>query len=395
MSTATPSSASPTFWQALSRAFSGLWTKARQPSKVHHSELLCVQRLRGFAVLMVLIVHIEDIAQRLPGWEGYHSTYSRLVGYSAPDMFFVISGFIMSYITFSVPFEPRRWLISRFMRIYPMYAIFMLMSVGLWLHNPMMTMGSGQHGWDTVIASLLMLPQDGLPLLFIGWTIEHEIVFYSTVFFTATFLGRERLFAVMLTLSGLAFVKWSYIQLTGTEVWDFHIASLYMVQFCMGAMVFRGRQLLLRLGSVWPFVAAALLIAAGAAWAEAGTMNHEQPLRVLFFGGAYSMILTGMLNREHVLREHGRMPTHRDAWVWIGDASYSIYLTHPFVLGSLGKVFMQLDPPWWGDYLCVILAGVLVLTVGFATHFLLERPVIEMGKWMTRRPSLSLPKKDT
>lgn len=65
------------------------------------------------------------------------------------------------------------------------------------------------------------------------------------------------------------------------------------------------------------------------------------------------------------------------------------------MLGSVGKLFMQIDPPGWGDYLCVVLAGVLVLAVGFATHFLLERPVIDIGKWMARRPSLSLRKKDT
>lgn len=73
---------------------------------------------------MVFFVHLEDMAKHFPGWESVNSFYALRLGYSAPDLFFVISGFIMAYITFSRPFNARIWAISRVFRIYPMYILF-------------------------------------------------------------------------------------------------------------------------------------------------------------------------------------------------------------------------------------------------------------------------------
>lgn len=370
----------------------GLGTLARHVvptgGAVHRGELLSVQRLRGLAVLMVLIVHIEDIAQRMQGWEGFHSSYSRIIGYSAPDMFFVISGFIMSYITFNQPFEPRRWLVNRFVRIYPMYLFFVSMSVALWMVNPAMTMGSGEHTWATVIPSLFVWPQAGLPLLFVGWTLEHEIVFYAVVFFTAWLLGREWLFRVMTALCAWALLRYAMKLQTGVDVWDWHLGSLFMLQFAMGAFVFKWRDHVARLGWKWPLVACALLLAGGGIWGHPGSINQETLGRVLFFGGSYTALLVAALNHEASLRARQAMPTHRDFLVRVGDASYSIYLSHPFTLATCGKVLVWLDPQGLSQWLVVGLLGVVVLAVGHAVHAVLEQPIIALGKRLQRHPLL-------
>jgi hypothetical protein len=154
-------------------------------------------------------------------------------------MFFVISGFIMSYITFTTRFEPRRWLLSRFFRIFLMYMFFTGLVMMLWLYNPSMTMGSGEHDWRSVMLSMLIIPQADLPLLFVGWTVEHEIVFYTTAFLVARFMPVQWLFAVTLTLSALSICKRA-LQVQGLiQFWDFHIFSLYTIQFTMGALVYR------------------------------------------------------------------------------------------------------------------------------------------------------------
>ncbi|MBN8898217.1 MAG: acyltransferase family protein, partial [Rhodospirillales bacterium] len=100
---------------------------------VHRNELMSVQALRGIAVLIVLAVHVEDMANRLPAFAHLHSWYAAHFGYSGPDLFFVISGFIMSYITMGQPFRPRNWLASRFIRIYPMYFIFTALAFTIYL----------------------------------------------------------------------------------------------------------------------------------------------------------------------------------------------------------------------------------------------------------------------
>lgn len=369
---------------AFFREFANVYGKALAKPLVHKGELLSVQRLRGLAVLMVLVVHVEDIAGKLPGWAGYHSLYSLRIGYSAPDMFFVISGFIMSYITFNSRFEARRWLLSRFVRIVPMYVFFTSLVVVLWLYNPAMTMGSGVHDWGSVLKSLLMLPQADLPLLFVGWTVEHELVFYATVFLVARFLPINWLAGVLLLLSSLALLKWALQASTGLQFWDFHILSLYMLQFTIGALVYRYWARAEVLGWRLPLLGALLALGLGAWLGESGTINQELPLRVLTFGTAYGLLLLAVLNAEKQQRDAGRMRASRDFMVKMGDASYSIYLSHPFVLALFGKLYPFLQPSVVQALLLMVVSALTVLGVGLLTHVLLEKPIIEVGKRLTK-----------
>ena len=368
----------------LLRGVAELYGRALAKPVVHKGELLSVQRLRGLAVLMVLVVHVEDIARKLPGWAGAHSDYARLIGYSAPDMFFVISGFIMSYITFNSRFEARRWLISRFFRIFPLYIFFTSLVVLLWLYNPAMTMGSGEHDWRSVSLSLLMLPQAELPLLFVGWTVEHELVFYATVFLVARFLPLHWLTGVLVLLSALAFAKWGLKAYAGIQFWDFHLFSLYMSQFAIGALVYRFWGKSEALGWIPPLLGCGLLMCLGALYSESGLINQELPSRVLLFGGAYGLLLLALLNLEKRQRANGRQWHSRGPMVQMGDASYSIYLSHPFVLALFGKLFSNVPLAPGLDVLLVILSGVTVLAVGMATHLLLEKPIIEVGKRLAK-----------
>jgi exopolysaccharide production protein ExoZ len=368
----------------LVRTMSGLYSQALARPVIHKGELLSVQRLRGIAVLMVIIVHVEDVARHLPGWGGVHSLYSRHLGYSAADLFFVISGFIMAYITFSRPFDPRAWAISRFIRIYPMYVLFSLMVMLLWLHDPRMTMGTGEQSWPRVLISLTGMPQADLPLLFVGWTVEHEVVFYTVVFMTATFLGRNRLTLVMGVLSALAVARWGLQQSTGVVIWDWHLASPYMIQFTLGVLIHRYWDRLQALGWKRPLAMAILPLTAAILYSESGSINEEPMRRVVLFGAAYSLLLLAVLNREREQRAAGRVWLRRDALVWMGDVSYSIYLTHPFVLGAFGKLFPFVGTSVAAQWSAIALAAVVTLLVGIVTHVLLERQVMELGRWLSR-----------
>lgn len=368
----------------LARSFSGLYTQALARPIVHKGELLCVQRLRGLAVLMVIIVHVEDVSRHLVGWAGLHSVYSLRLGYSAADMFFVISGFIMAYITFMRPFNARSWAISRFIRIYPMYVLFSALVMALWLYDPRMTMGTGEQSWSRVLMSLAGLPQAGLPLLFVGWTVEHEIVFYSVVLFTASLIGRDRLPAVMMALSALAIARWILQRELGVEIWDMHLASPYLIQFTLGVLLFRHWDKLYQLGWKWPLVVATVFLVLAMTLSESGTINREPMRRVVLFGVAYSALLLSVLNHERAARERGHQATRRDALVWTGDASYSIYLVHPFVLGAFGKLFPYIGGSALSQWGAIALAGVLTMVVGLLTHVLIERQVMDLGRWLSR-----------
>ncbi|MDX9666541.1 acyltransferase [Pseudomonas sp. P5_152] len=366
------------------RQFAGFYSKAIAPWAVAKGELLSVQRLRGLAVLMVLVVHVEDIGRKLPVMADFHSTYAMRVGYSAPDLFFVISGFIMTYVSAGSAFQPKRWVLSRVFRIVPLYVLFTGLVVLMWLYSPSMTMGSGSHDWVSALKSMLMLPQAGLPILFVGWTLEHEIVFYTIVFLVMRFSTINALPWVMLTLSVLALAKWALRVHGGIDFWDYHLFSLFIIQFTIGVGVFKIYQRARAWGFWPPFVAGCVLLLLASIFADSGQLNREQPIRVLSFGLSYGAFMLAGLTLEWQSRTKGHVPTRRDWMVQIGDASYAIYLTHPFVLASFGRLFKVVSVPPFGAVGVVILAGLTTIGVGYAVHVLLEKPVIEIGKRITR-----------
>ncbi len=352
----------------------------------HRSELVSVQWLRGLAVFMVLVYHVEDVARLLPEFHDFQTFWVHL-GYSAPDLFFVISGFIMCYVTFGMKFEPRRWLVSRIVRIYPLYILFTFLAFMVWLVNPAMTMGAGVQTWESITKSFLILPQAGLPLVFVGWTVEHEMVFYFLVFCVAALGGRAgALTAVIGGLSVLASLRWllkdTYPQL---DFWDYHFLSLFMVEFLIGALIFQFRERLAGLGYIAPLIAAVGLFLWGGAVAESQTINNETLPRVLIFGSAYGLLLLAFVNRELARRAkgHDHTKTRRPFMAVVGDASYSLYLLHPFALSAGAKIINVLPIGGFAAGACVIALGVLTLAGGIVFYNFVEKPFLLAMKKVT------------
>ena len=356
----------------------------------HRNEILCVQALRGLAVLIVLVVHVEDMANRIPFFSDLHSWYSHHFGYSGPDLFFVISGFIMSYITLGQPFRARTWAMSRFIRIYPMYFLFTLLAFAIFLGRPdQPVMGSGPHTSWSIIQSFLILPQKALPLLFVGWTVQHEVVFYSVVFIVASTIGPRMLFRVLGALSVCALARWIMINPYGLPDWSWNVPSLYLWQFLMGALVYRFRLQAQKLG-VWGAAAGAtVFLATGTMLADSGLIGGEQPLRVLLFGAGYTLVLITFLNREDRLKARGAFDsTQRSFVVRLGDASYSMYLCHPFVLASFGHVGRWLNITDGVAYAWLPLSFVTVIACGMIIYNYVERPVLATCRqYLVRKPA--------
>lgn len=348
----------------------------------HRSELISIQWLRGMAVLMVLIYHLEDIVEHFAPFENFRSPW-RAVGYSAPDMFFVISGYIMCYVTFGMKFEPKKWLVSRFIRIYPLYMFFTFFAFVPWLINPDFAMGSEQN-WYSVILSFLILPQEGTPLVFVGWTVEHEIVFYAIVFAVAATVGERALIPVLGVLSALATLRWFFAgSFPWMDFWDWHFLSLFMVQFLIGALIFQYREPLRGLGVKAPALAGIVLFFSGAWFARPMPLNHEDIGRIVVFGLAYGLVMLAAINRETALRaEKGDtyLPKKRPFLVRLGDASYSVYLAHPFVMAVTNRGMAMLDLTGVPVLIGAAIGGVVMIWGGMLFYELAEKPLLHFMK---------------
>src|SRR5262249_6876435 len=70
----------------------------------------------------------------------------------------------------------RRFLAQRAARIYPLYWVWCVPVLAVFLLRPDLVNSS--HAPPDVVRSLLLLPQQNLPLLLVSWTLVYEMFFY-------------------------------------------------------------------------------------------------------------------------------------------------------------------------------------------------------------------------
>jgi peptidoglycan/LPS O-acetylase OafA/YrhL len=71
--------------------------------------------------------------------------------------------------------------------------------------------------------------------------------------------------------------------------------------------------------------------------------------------------------------------------VFLGTISYSLYLTHTVVLLAVVHLMPSPDSVWRA----IVTAAVLVIPVAAVTHFVVERPSMLLGKFLTGRSAVA------
>src|SRR3954451_23086289 len=128
--------------------------------------LLSLQVLRAVAAVAVVICHA---GLQLNYWTQTALEWN-FVGSAGVDLFFVISGFIITLVSWNsfgridqvAPFVARRLI-----RIGFLY----------WLLTTIYVVSGSFSPWH-VLASYLLLPVDGPPILSVAWTLVYEVMFY-------------------------------------------------------------------------------------------------------------------------------------------------------------------------------------------------------------------------
>jgi exopolysaccharide production protein ExoZ len=289
-----------------------------------------IQYLRGIAAMMVVWHHSYT------GWIDF--------GPSGVDIFFVISGFIMGVTSWEKPVGPGRFIALRVVRVVPMY----------WLATIGMAM---MVGWAGIAKSLAFIPYDPSPVLYQGWTLNYEMFFYALFAASLWVPKRFRLAALLGCMVGL--VGFGYALRPSNPVAMTYTSSL-LLEFAAGAVI----------GYAWvierrlPAIAALVCAVMGAILLCKGVPLHgwsQKVGAVLLVAGCLNLIVCHSENR---------------ALMQLGNASYSIYLIHPFVLAALKLLPVGAAFP--------ALAMVASAMVGWGCFRLIEKP---MTSWLHRLTS--------
>lgn len=335
-----------------------------------------LQALRGVACLAVVVYHV---AQSEAGYGlGFNPLKpARWFGYAGVDLFFVLSGFIItatSLADLGRPGRLPRYLFRRVWRIYPTYWA----AVGLSAVLLAATTGSAGFG-PGLAGDLLLVPRDELPQVVpVAWTLRYEMMFYLA--FAVLFLLPARA-APPVTAGWATAVVGAYLAGYYPESPGGRMAlSPFVLEFMAGCLLawcpaqWTGRQAagLLLAAAVWLAVGSAVVYRPDPNWLP----TAHWP-RVLVFGPPAALVVLAAVGRE---RAGGRL-----RWRWLsatGDASYSIYLTHSAAMVATVALTVEAGmshrrAPHVAWIALMLAAGVLP---GLLLYRLTERPLLNLVK---------------
>lgn len=335
-----------------------------------------IQVLRFFAATAVLFAHLQhEVLGRLPAANGFRPV-TVIDGGFGVDLFFVISGFIMYHVSsgkFGQPGAVGEFLLRRYMRIAPLYYLAtLLMLVATFTIQGAVSITEPHV--DDIVASFLFIPTlnaagQAAPVLKLGWTLNFEAYFYVVFALALAFSRSTGLLVLALVL--LTVVLLANILPRPATVIAFWGQPL-VFEFLGGvaiAMLY-GKGFRLGRGSAW------LVIAGGLALLVALRMLglYSDLPRAIVAGVPAWMIVAAVVSApfdEH----HGRL---KRLLVAGGEASYAIYVIHPFGIRAGTLVLDRFDvsvQPWL--YVGLLMAVVIVCAL--VVNQLVERP---LDRWL-------------
>ena len=337
------------------------------------NEILNLQFLRGAAALLVVACHlIERFVKR----DLYPMEYRDLawaLGEVGVAAFFAISGFIMVHTTlssFGSQGKARPFIRRRFFRIAPLYYLTTLALVAFKLA---VDSGYSLPSVAEMVKSLAFIPyrdSEGLmrPVYGLGWTLEYEMYFYLLFALGMCFRSRLGLFLILLVLCLQVAFGGQIAERLGEQsnlgVIVAYFAEPIVLYFVIGiaiALVYR------MTGSFTIGLPDAVLCAVGFAVMIGAAIDLTVP-RYLAIG-----VTVGLLA---LLRS--RTPSRAFSFFSriCGDASYSIYLTHSFILGAIAVLFVKMGIGGIPALLLYVsIAGAICLGLGWLTWRLVEKPI--------------------
>lgn len=329
-----------------------------------------IQYLRGIAAMMVVFHHVRHVFGDVSEWTNF--------GMRGVDIFFVISGFIMAYIT---PLSRHKmvdrlsdmrffWL-KRLVRIVPLYWIALTLSV-VFLYKIDITAPGLIRDFLFFPRFNPQFPEKIWPALVPGWTINYEMFFYL-IFGISILFGSWRLLVTALVIISLGIVG-AYWQF-GSAPMRFYTSTI-MVEFFFGMMLL----------SVWRYLSAV------------GVRRYRWIWWACLVGG-FLMLAVNLPGPEFLVHgilaacivlgaifalEDIRIPPLRI----LGEASYSIYLFHLLSFMVSWQVVNSLrlsvtDPN--DTILVFVIYVVIAACAGIALHYLLEMPLVRTGNALIKR----------
>jgi peptidoglycan/LPS O-acetylase OafA/YrhL len=363
-------------------------------------KLKALTALRFFAALHVVVFHMR-ITGMLPAGPWWYENFAA-VGYIGVNLFFVLSGFILVYTYAGASVTPLRFWRARFARIYPAYALSLLLSAPFFffavhhLDIPFLVW-SKQHLAAACLLTLTLLqswfPQAALTWNAVCWSLSVEAFFYLMfpilLIWTRGFAARKLFWCIgCWSLVSLSFsVLYIVLHPDGVDkinsgettlLWKNILSFNPLVrlpEFLVG--VFAGR---LFLAAKNTRKLATPLVLVGVAIVLTLVLVADRIPRPMISAGilspAFAAIIYGL-----ALRPRWAAFLETGVLVLLGDASYSLYLLHSTAISTAYDHTPSLQ---WA--LRAAVAFLAAVAASLLSYFLVEEPCRKLLRGKPIRP---------
>jgi peptidoglycan/LPS O-acetylase OafA/YrhL len=335
--------------------------------------------VRAIAITMVMLFHLS-------GYMRFPSVAH--LGQTGVDLFFVLSGFLITGILLKAPqhdwHEVKVFYIRRTLRIFPLYYAVLILLPLLGLHAAPVFWVYLQN------ISIALNHQPAGPNHF--WSLAVEEQFYLVWPFLVLFMPRRFLQPALITMIVLAFLSRIPIILLGYSPFFFTLCRIdaLAVGGILALLLSSGRLHRLRI-PLWIIAGLSSTIIAAetiaSAHTEAGLWIEVTKYTAFAFLYAAGMGLLLISNSQPLKGVLGSKPMR-----FIGRISYGLYVFHPFVFYYTFVGFPHLPP---------LAVGVLAVAFSFACALIswhvMEKPLVglkdklapERAKFPTAAPSMT------
>ena len=359
-----------------------------------------IQLLRGIAAILLVYAFSISFTRSLGKFQDFY--FLSQIGYIGQDIFFVITGFLIAYVStqYHGAEEGVLFLQRRFFRVNILYYIASILCFSCQAAHSLYTSNALPRptGWVwTGIADTILVVPTGAelseyhPLLEPGWALAFDWLFYVLFFITVVIKVKRKL-PVLIGLIVLLAIAGYFIKPTDLRLG--FVMNPILGEFLLGIVAC---QLYRRLHKIHPAILAGLVLA-GIGWYSF----------LVFYGSGYISNPHYILGGSESLRRLGRWGLPAGCIVWgcamlekqgklprlwnnslgrrIGDASYSITLTGMGVLGLFGLLYaktgLKLSPN-----IGILVQLVVAVIVGMVFYRWVERPLVgRLGKF-AKKPS--------
>lgn len=345
---------------------------------------------RGIAAWLVVFYHIRGTMPWLP--DSARAVFAK--GYLAVDFFFLLSGFVIYFSSHRAMLDQgvagiRPFLCRRLARIYPLYAVMLLLTIAFAAVLALSGRTAPGYPWAELPLHIAMMQNwgftDALSWNHPAWSISTEMAAYLLfpLLLLATPIARAPRAALLAGMAILIAAMGLWLYAAGLDNLGQHIVRYGLIR-CL-----------------FEFVTGSMLCAL---WLQSGTARHAGPLTIAaaIFGGAALLwhlhpraelwafpamaaaLIFLLADYARRTEAAGRRPSPpMQALRYLGEISYATYLSH-YMLFTWFKIALVTDAahiaPWK-----IGLFLLLTLVASSALYHLVELPGKRLVTALLRR----------